>query len=39
MALIDVSINETLSIQVKVHNNLRNITIVPKPFYKRAKTK
>lgn len=39
MALIDFSADETLSMQVKVHNNLRNITIVPKPFYKRAKNK
>jgi len=37
MALIDVSADETSPIQIKVHNNLRNITIVPKPFYKRAK--
>ena len=37
MALIDVSTDESLPIQIKVHNNLRNITIVPKPFYKRAK--
>ena len=37
MALIDVSTDESLPIQIKVHNNLRNIKIVPKPFYKRAK--
>ncbi|MBQ3943879.1 MAG: hypothetical protein II669_06130, partial [Elusimicrobia bacterium] len=37
MALIDFSTDESLPVQVKVHNNLRNITIVPKPFYKRAK--
>ena len=37
MAFIDVSVDESAPIQVKVHNNLRNITIVPKPFYKRAK--
>lgn len=37
MALVDVSVDERLPIQIKVHNNLRNITIVQKPFYKRAK--
>ena len=33
----DFSVDEALPIQIKVHNNLRDIKIVPKPFYKRAK--
>ncbi|MBQ3835316.1 MAG: glycine cleavage system aminomethyltransferase GcvT [Elusimicrobia bacterium] len=37
MALIDINIDESSVLQVKVHNNLREINIVPKPFYKRAK--
>ena len=37
MALIDFSADETSAIQVKVHNNLRNIKTVPKPFYKRVR--
>ncbi len=37
MALIDINTEETSPLQVKVHNNLRNINIVPKPFYKRKK--
>ncbi len=31
--------DEKNKIQVKVHNSLRDITITPKPFYKRAKNK
>ncbi|MFA7674765.1 MAG: glycine cleavage system aminomethyltransferase GcvT [Endomicrobiia bacterium] len=37
LALIDYNTNETSEIKVKVHNNLRNIKIVSKPFYKRTK--
>ncbi len=37
MALVDVNTEDSAQLQVKVHNNLRSINIVPKPFYKRSK--
>lgn len=37
MALIDYNAGENCEIKVNVHNNLRNIKVVPKPFYKRGK--
>ncbi|MFA7074506.1 MAG: glycine cleavage system aminomethyltransferase GcvT [Endomicrobiaceae bacterium] len=37
LALVDYGVNESDEIKVKVHNNLRNIKVVPKPFYKRNK--
>ncbi|MGE4384709.1 MAG: glycine cleavage system aminomethyltransferase GcvT [Endomicrobiaceae bacterium] len=37
LALVDYGVNESAEIKVKVHNNLRNIKVVQKPFYKRNK--
>lgn len=37
MALIDFNIDVNSNIKVKVHNNLRDVEIVAKPFYKRTK--
>lgn len=37
LALINYNTDESSEIKVKVHNNLRNVKIVAKPFYKRTK--
>jgi aminomethyltransferase len=35
LALIDFNTDETKPLQINIHNNLRNIKIVQKPFYRR----
>lgn len=37
MALIDYNVDINSKIQVKVHNNLRDVLVVQKPFYRRTK--
>ena len=37
LALVDYNTNTNSKIQVKVHNNLRDVSVVEKPFYKRKK--
>lgn len=37
LAFVDYDIDINSNIQVKVHNNLRDVTVINKPFYKRKK--
>ncbi len=37
LAFVDYDVDINSKIQVKVHNNLRDVTVIDKPFYKRKK--